>query len=276
MTPSRGLEVATALGGLHVHDAGPSDGPTALLWPSLFTDGQTGWGAQTALLHRLGWRTLLVDPYGTGESDSPARLFTMEECADAAVRALDAFRVDHAVFLGLSWGGFVALRVALTAPERVIALVLSNSSARRMSPLERQRDRLLSLLVRIGIPSRLGKSVVAQLLGEYTRRHDPEFATQLAHSIDRLDNVGLSRAMRSVLAERTSVVDALARITAPTLVIDGAEDRAFTRTHSAELAKRIPGAQLEILPRTGHLAPRESALAVSALIEQFLKGLNPR
>ncbi|WP_431965865.1 alpha/beta fold hydrolase [Nocardia sp. bgisy134] len=242
----------------------------------MFTDGQTGWGTQLSVLHKLGWRTLLVDPYGTGESPSPPRLFTMEECADAAVQALDAAGVDRAAILGLSWGGFVGLRVALAAPERVVALVLSNSSARRMSPLERQRDRVLSLLVRIGIPSRPGKSVVAQLLGEYTRRHDPQFAAELADSIDRLDNVGLSRAMRSVLAERTSVVDALARITAPTLVIDGADDPAFTRGHSAELAKRIPGAQLEILPRTGHLAPRESALAVSKLIEQFLTGLNPR
>src|SRR5439155_27361621 len=134
-------------------------GATALLWPSLFSDGQTSWGGQLPGLHKLGWRTLLIDPPGTGQSPAVTRLFSMEECADA-IAVLDAAAVDQAALLGLSWGGFVALRVALTAPQRVTALVLANTSARRGSYLQRQQSRLLSSIVRVGVPGGPGRLVL--------------------------------------------------------------------------------------------------------------------
>ena len=265
--------VPTELGGLHVEDRGPADGAVALLWPSLFSDGPTSWDPQLPVLHELGWRTLLVDPPGTGQSPPATRLFTMEECAEAAVAVLDAAGVDRAALLGLSWGGFVALRVALATPQRVTALVLSNTSARRMSSRERRRDRLLSTIVRLGIPGGPGRLVVAGMLSEDSRRRDPAFAAQLAHGVNQLDKPGLARAMRSVLAERTSVADELDRIAAPALVIAGAEDPAFPPVHAQELADRIPGARLETLPRVGHLAPREAPVAVTNLLKSFLASL---
>lgn len=267
--------VPTGLGRLFVHDAGPRDGAAALLWPSLFSDGETSWGGQLAVLHELGWRTLLVDPPGTGESPPATRLFTMEECAEAAVAVLDAAAVDRAAILGLSWGGFVGLRVALAAPQRVTALVLSNTSARRMSFRERQRDRLLSNVVRIGIPGGPGRLVVAGMLSKDSQRRDAAFAARFAHGIDELDKAGLARAMRSVLVDRTSVSVELHRITTPALVVAGADDPAFPHVHAQELADAIPGARLETLPRVGHLAPREAPVAVANLLKSFLAPLTP-
>src|SRR4051812_44832480 len=169
-SPVRPPLVLTGLGPLHVQDRGPADGAVALLWPSLFSDGPTSWDPQLPVLHELGWRTLLVDPPGAGQSPPATRLFTMEECAEAAVAVIDAAGVDRAALLGLSWGGFVALRVAIATPQRVTALVLSNTSARRMSPRERRRDRLLSSIVRLGIPGGPGRLVVAGMLSEDSRR----------------------------------------------------------------------------------------------------------
>ncbi|MHA5053914.1 alpha/beta fold hydrolase [Streptomyces sp. SD15] len=277
MTPptSRSLFVPTTLGRLHVQDAGPADGPVALLWPSVFMDGETSWGAQLADLHAQGRRTLLVDPPGTGRSESVSRLFTMEECGAAAIQTLDAAAVDRAAFLGLSWGGIVALRVAITAPDRVTALVLSNTTARSVVLRERLAVRLNALLIRSGIaPGGLGRLVVSGMLSEHSRKRNPEFTTHLAQAVDALDKAGLARAVRSVLAGRSSVVDALGRITAPTLVIGGAEDRALPpEPHSGELAERIAGAQLEVLPRVAHLAPREAPTEVAVLIRKFLAPL---
>jgi 3-oxoadipate enol-lactonase len=268
------LTVPTTLGPLHVQDAGPADGPVALLWPSLFSDGDTSWGAQLDGLHALGWRTLLVDPPGTGGSAPAARRFTMEECGEAALRVLDDAAVDRAVFFGLSWGGFVALRVALAAPRRVTALVLSNTSARGVGLRERLRVRMLSLLIRVGVPGGLGRLVVAGMLSDHSRRHDTGFAPKLAATANSLDSAGLARAARSVLGDRTDVVDALHRITVPTLVIVGAEDKALPRApHSDDLAERIVGARLEVLPRVAHLAPCEEPTKVANLIKEFLAPL---
>ncbi|MBJ8345651.1 alpha/beta fold hydrolase [Antrihabitans sp. YC2-6] len=268
---ARSVFVLTNLGSLHVQDAGPSGGLVALLWPSLFSDGETSWGAQLAGLHSRGWRTVLVDPPGTGSSRPSPRRFTMEECAEAALDILDALEVERAAILGLSWGGFVALRVALAAPQRVTALVLSNTSARGMSFAERQRDRLNSALVRVGVPGGPGRLVVAGMLSAHTRRIHPGFVADMATKVNDLDAAGLSRAMRSVLVERGTVVDDLDQITAPTLVIAGADDKALpARPHSEELANGIAGAKLAVLERVAHLAPREAPTRVAALLTEFL------
>jgi 3-oxoadipate enol-lactonase len=274
-TRTRSLLVPTVLGGIYVQDGGPVSGPAALLWPSLFTDGQTSWGAHLSGLHLLGWRTLLVDPPGTGRTAAAPRVFTMEECAEAAIDILDAAGVAKAAMVGLSWGGYVGLRVALAAPDRVSALVLSNTAARSVPFALRLRNRLLANLIQArvipGGPSRL---IVPGLISKHSRRENPAFAAELAATINHLDPVGLARAVRSVLVEPTSVVDLLDRVTAPTLVISGAEDRGLPPSHSTELADRITGARLHVLPCVGHLAPREAPTAVGTLISEFLVPLS--
>ncbi|MEU1443997.1 alpha/beta fold hydrolase [Streptomyces mirabilis] len=266
--------MSTTLGPLYVQDAGPADGPVALLWPSLYSDGDTSWGAQLAGLHALGWRTLLVDPPGTGGSAPASRRFTMEECGEAALQVLDDASVERAVFFGLSWGGIVALRVALIAPHRVTALVLSNTTARGVGFSERLQVRMIALLIRVGVPGGLGRLVVAGMLSKNTLRHDTGFAPRLAKTVNNLDKAGLARAARSVLGDRSDVVDDLHRITAPTLVIAGAEDKALPQApHSDDLAHRIVDARLVVLPRVAHLAPREEPTEVAAQIKEILAPL---
>ena len=192
----------------------------------------------------------------------------MEECAEAAIQVLDAAVVERAAILGLSWGGFVALRLALAAPQRVSALVLSNTSARSSTFLERQRGRLVVGLVRIGVP--VGRVIGAKMLSIHSRAHNKAFATQFVNGANNLDSAGLARAARSVDVNSTSVVDDLGCIAAPTLVIAGAEDHIFPRTHSEELAERIPGARLEVVSNVSHLAPAEAPVAVAALLRGFL------
>lgn len=274
---ARNLFVPTVLGRICVQDGGPLDGPAALLWPSLFTDGQTSWGKQLSGLQSLGWRTLLVDPPGTGGTAPALRVFTMEQCAEAALDVLDAAGVAKVAMVGLSWGGYVGLRVALAAPQRVSALVLCNTGARNVPFALRQRNRLLANLIQVNaIPGGPSKLVVPDLISKYTRQRDPRFAAVLAATIDGLDRTGLARAVRSVLVGPTSIVDQVPRITAPTLVITGAEDRGLSPANSTELAERIPGARLKVIPDIGHLSPREAPVEISTLIEDFLTPLGSR
>ncbi|TQC43191.1 alpha/beta fold hydrolase [Rhodococcus sp. WS4] len=274
--PIRNVAVPTTVGPLSVQDAGPTGAPVALLWPSLFSDGRTSWGGQLAGLHALGWRTLLIDPPGAGRSLPASQPFTMEDCARAAVDILDAAAVDRAAVLGLSWGGFVGLRVALARPDRVSGLVLSNTSARRTSPALRARDLFFSGVIRLGLPGGPGKLIVSGMLSEHSRRTNPELVADVANTVNAMDARGLAVAVRSVLVDRTSVVDDLSKITVPALVIAGAEDRALPNPHSTELAEGIHGARLEVVPRVAHLAPREAPDVVSTLLRDFLPLLESR
>jgi pimeloyl-ACP methyl ester carboxylesterase len=90
----------------------------------------------------------------------------------------------------------------------------------------------------------------------------------------RVDRVVLActayrRQQTAVMAHDT--VDRLDRITAPTLVLVGAEDILTPVDESVELAKRIPGAHLRILPRGGHAFFAEYPAEVNNAVLDFLK-----
>jgi pimeloyl-ACP methyl ester carboxylesterase len=64
----------------------------------------------------------------------------------------------------------------------------------------------------------------------------------------------------------------LGRIKAPVLIIDGEHDEAIRREHTEELAKEIPGAQLQILPNVSHFAFIQNPAEFNAAVLKFLGG----
>ncbi|WP_434570284.1 alpha/beta fold hydrolase [Pseudomonas sp. Z3-6] len=250
---------------------------TALLWPSLFTSGHASWEPQLATLHALGYRTILIDPPGHGASGLPPPRFSLRQCSEAALQILDNEGVQRAAFLGISWGGFVALQTAIIAPDRVSSMVLSNTSASRTSAMIRLRDGVVSQLIRIGFPQRfglsgsLGEMAIVNLLGDRKRREDPEFASRLAQEINDLNKVALSRAVTSVLVKREDLLRHLHLIRIPTLVVAGACDQALPPAkHAALIANEIVGAKYELIPEVAHLAPREAPWEFASLLKSFL------
>jgi pimeloyl-ACP methyl ester carboxylesterase len=103
-------------------------------------------------------------------------------------------------------------------------------------------------------------------------RKDPANKPAIAEFLDgiaRTQRAGLRRAVLAV-ALRKPVYDELDRITAPTLVIVGADDTATKPDKAQRVAARVPGARLEIVPNSGHSSTVEQPTAVTALIEEFL------
>lgn len=72
-------------------------------------------------------RVYALDLPGYGESDKPAQTPDAESQARALVGMLDAENIECASFAGLSWGGEIVQRIAISEPERVSKLVLVDS-----------------------------------------------------------------------------------------------------------------------------------------------------
>jgi 3-oxoadipate enol-lactonase len=81
--------VPTSVGRLSVAVQGEPDRPSAVPWPSLFTDGGM-WPHQITALMDAGYRTVTIDPPGQGRSEPPERPFSMDACAAAVIAILDA------------------------------------------------------------------------------------------------------------------------------------------------------------------------------------------
>jgi 3-oxoadipate enol-lactonase len=266
--------VNTILGALYVDDQGQPDEPTALLWPSLFTDHRM-WRHQIAPLREAGWRTLALDPPGHGRSRGPGRGFTMDECAEAAVQVLDAtgVRAPAAVF-GTSWGGFVAPRIAMLAPKRLSGMVLFNTSAERGTPLERTRATLLTKLLAVGALDKMtARMIVSGLLAPETRRREPELGAQLSEQFLTWDRRRFIATVRSVLVARDPVLDALPGLKVPALIVSGKEDHTLPSFHSQRMAQKLPDARHVEVSGAAHLVPLEAPHQANPLILDFLRDL---
>lgn len=269
MTP-----IDTILGPLHVDAQGNPDEPTALLWPSLFTDHRM-WRHQIAPLRAAGWRTVALDPPGQGQSPGPGRDFTMDECATAAVQVLDAMEVSApAAFIGTSWGGFVGPRVAALVPDRISGLVLTNTSAERGTPLERAKAVLLTKFLAVSALDRVtGRMIVSGLLAPETQRREPQLGTELAGQFLAWDRGRFIATVRSVLIDRAPDLDTLNGLKLPAVIVSGSEDRTLPSVHSELMAERLPNSRHVQVPGAAHLIPLDTPERATALILDFLRDL---
>src|SRR6516164_5027733 len=260
--------VGTILGSVYVDDQGEPGEPAALLWPSLFTDHRM-WRHQIAPLREAGWRTLALDPPG------PGRGFTMDECAQAAIQVLDAAGVRApAAVLGTSWGGFVAPRIAVLAPERLNGMVLFNTSAERGTPFERIKATLLTKLLAIAALDKMtARMIVSGLLAPETQRREPQLGADLAEQFLTWDRPRFIATVRSVLVDRDPVLDALPRLKVPALVVSGKEDHTLPSFHSQRMAQKLPNARHIEVSGAAHLVPLEAPNEANQLILDFLRDL---
>ena len=258
--------IQTRAGRLFVEAAGR--GPAVLLWHSFLCD-RTMWRAQVDALQG-DYRLILIDGPGHGLSSPPPPAFALADCALAALEVLDAAGVERAVVGGISWGGIVAMQVALRAPERVRALALLDTSADRETPFARLRNGCLARIARrYGILTILEPFIVASLFSRRVPREAPEVCARVLRSMRAADRETLFRVMTAI-AGRESFLAELGRIRVPTLVVVGGEDRLTRPLHSERIARRIAGARLEVIAGAGHLTAVEAPAEVTRLLQEFL------
>ncbi|MBO0882334.1 MAG: alpha/beta fold hydrolase, partial [Mycobacterium sp.] len=213
-----------------------------------------------------------------GRSPGTRRRFTMDECAQAAIEVLDATGVEAPVVVcGTSWGGFVAPRMALLAPERVRAMILFNTSAERGTLFDRLKATLLTELLAIGrLDPMTAPMIISGLLAPETRNREPQLGTELAAQFLAWNRQSFITTVRSVLVHRDPILDALSDVNAPALIVSGAQDHTLPSIHGRRIAQAMPNARHVDVNDAAHLVPLEAPKEANALIVKFLKELNGR
>jgi 3-oxoadipate enol-lactonase len=218
-----------------------------------------------------GWRFVAPDLGGFGQSqigDSslPA---SMEGHARDVVALLDHLGLDRAVIAGLSMGGYVAFALLRLAPERVAGLVLADTRAEADDDAARaSRDRMAETLEQGG-PAAVFERMLPGLLGATTRASRPDVVRGVQELVLAQPADRIRRAIDS-LKSRPDSTPLLARIACPTLVIVGDED-AITNVDSVRrMHGRIPGAELAVIEKAGHLSNLEQPGQFNRVLAAFL------
>jgi 3-oxoadipate enol-lactonase len=246
-----------------------------VLWRPALQWERTGSGAPVLLIMGLGlsggawWRTVPVlarnlgvitfDNRGVGRSKALLHAYTTEAMADDARAVLDAAGVDRAHIYGISLGGMVAQQVALRHPERVRSLVLGATHAGGPTAVRPDGDVIAFLRHRLAMRHEEGAwgSVPFNYSERAREQHPERIAEDIAQRLSHPFPLQAYRAQMWAGALHDSS-DRLERISAPTLVVHGREDRMVPVGNGRLLAERIPNATLLELERTGHLYPTEA------------------
>lgn len=242
---------------------------TIVLWHSFLCDGGM-WDGQLADLSALG-RVIVFDGPGHGKSE-PAPKFSLDDNTRALVDALDELAPGPVVMAGLSWGGMLAMRLALIHPQRVRAMVLVDTNAAAEEAGKQLKYRaMLALYRRAGVPRMLvDKQVAPIMFGRRTVRERPELVERFFLDVNGYSRPGVLTAARAIFW-RDDIVPLLGRIETPTLVLCGEEDRATPVACSETIARAIPGARLQLIANAGHLSAVEEPKAVSDAMAPFVR-----
>ncbi|MEV6771400.1 alpha/beta hydrolase [Nocardia sp. NPDC051030] len=247
---------------VHYEDSG-GDGPVVLLGHEFLMD-RTMFASQQAAL-TPEFRLISWDARGHGRTRDEGLPFTYWTCARDALTVMDQLCVERAVVGGIAQGGFIALRTALLAPERVSALILISSEAHEptVGELDNAR-RFLDKWTEDKPRHALAEHLARWLIGDddwyravWVKRwlaRDPH-ATEIA---------------AGALLSRDSILDRLPEITCPALVIHPTRS-GVPRSHARELADRLPDARYVEIEGARQTANMTHPVAVNAAIREFLR-----
>jgi 3-oxoadipate enol-lactonase len=241
--------------------------PTVILAASLGTD-RSMWREQVQLLPRT-WNVVTFDLRGHGASPLSPKTPSIDDFADDVVSIADELGIDRFAFCGLSIGGVIGQNLGARYPARVSSLVLASTGLTILSEqvlverAARVRDEGTGWVADVSAP---------RWFTERFRIEHPETVAAKMDHLRYMDPRGYADACLALAGFDGH--DAAASISAPTLVLSGADDLATPPEGCAELAGAIPGAKIRALPGCAHLCNVEQPDLFTELIQQHIEVSN--
>lgn len=260
---------------VHFQEAGDPKNPPIILIHG-FASSNLVWSKVFLDFAAAGFRVIAPDLLGYGYSAKPRQLdYTIARQAEMMVGFLKQLQIDRAIILGSSYGGAVAVTIALDHPQLVEKLILvgavNNNKPTRyllmrlfgspiigdiLSPLVVGSRRLLRLRMK-----RVYDRHAWELDERRVQARHLPLRTRDAHR-------AIIRTVRRWDAERVSREAHL--ITQPTLILWGDKDREVPLTDGERLHRSIPNARFIVFRDCGHLPHEEYPEAFTKLVLDFV------
>ena len=233
-------------------------GAPILLLPS--AAGRAGEYREVIPLLSKRFHVYAIDYPGFGQSDSLPSIEGTEELAEFVLDWLNAVGLQECHLVGFSLGGWIALLLALSHPERFKSLILIATSGGRLPGIP------------IVNPSGMN---FKEILSKFY--HRPEVREKLARQkptpAEREEILRSSRALAR-LVERKKVIpdlhERLHEIRIPTLIIGADRDQAIPKIYQERLCSGILGSKLVVLKETGHAVAAERPMELADEIIKFI------
>lgn len=242
------------------------EGPPVVLAHGFLMDREM-FAPQVSAL-REEFRVITWDERGFGETQFDGRPFTYWDSARDCLGLLDHLGIERAVLGGMSQGGFLSMRAALLAPERVRALVLIDTQSGTEDPARLPAYRQMQeTWLEVGPVDELAEIVAGLIIGE------PELNRVWIAKWRELPRENM-RAVGDALFDRDDITDRVGEISCPAIVIHGTADQSIEIELGEQLCRGLPGCsglvRIEGAPHASNLTHPEQ---VNAPLLEFLRAL---
>jgi pimeloyl-ACP methyl ester carboxylesterase len=224
------------------------------------------WSEQLEELAAAGYRAVAPDLPGFGEAPIG------DEPWFDVIATMDALGIERGVLVGNSWGGAVALRVAVVAPERAAGLVLVSAPPEGAEPspeLQAAWDAEMAAFERRDLDG-----AVEAVLEAWTL---PDAPAGLRDRVARMQRRTLELELGRAQEGEDEPVDPLdpfpesvAELDVPALLLVGEHEMSDFLNMGRRLEGALPRARLEVVGGAGHLAPLETPDEFRRLLLEFL------
>jgi pimeloyl-ACP methyl ester carboxylesterase len=204
--------------------------------------------------------------------------YTLNDMANDAIGLLDALSIDRAHFVGRSMGGMIAQIAASEHPERVLSLTSIMSSSGNPALPQTAPDVMAMMTKPAPNPSEDEAGFLAHSLSFAQRIagtgypfDEDNYRALILEEIQRAYDPGGFGRQIAAIAVSGDRRQRLATITAPALVIHGADDPLFVPACGEDTASAIPGAEFMLIDGMGHDLPPELYKAIADGFERMAR-----
>jgi len=235
---------------------------------------RTMWRRQVHHLAAAGWRVIAPDLRGYGESPVVPGATPPEAFAHDVAALLARLVIEEVVVCGLSMGGQIALEFHRLFPERLMGLVLADTSPRAdCEQARRRRHDAADRVLREGMVPLAGE-LLPKMLASETIVFGPAVAENVLLMMWGTSPDGAAASLRG-RADRRDYVDMLGDVAVPVLVVVGQHDELAPIAEAELMHERLPRSELVVIDGAGHLPNLERPAEFNLALERFLASLEP-
>ena len=220
------------------------------------------------------FQVITFDNRGVGQSDKPAGPYTAQMLAKDTAGLLDSLRIQKAVVMGHSMGGFIAQAMILDHPVKVEKLILAstNFGGPHHVPVTEEAMKVLT---------DIGSDPLTRFRNGLAVSTAPGWAEKNPHMIQHWIDWRIANPVepaayqaqlaigRGLLQEGTAFENQLSRIKVPTLILFGEHDKVVPSANAALLAEQIKNSKVVIFPNAGHFFPIEIPDMAARIVTEF-------
>jgi len=223
---------------------------------------------------KSNYRCIAFDLRGQGNSEVTRNGYEIDNLTRDTVALIETLNCGPCHFVGLSMGGFIGMRLAISHPKLLRSLSLLDTSADPEPEENVFKYRMLAFIGRMFGFRPLMRQLLPIMFAKATLEDETKSETleYWKQQLSKNNRVGSSRAALGVI-KREGVYQQLGQIKTPTLIVVGEQDVATTIEKSERMFNAIRHSEMLVIPAAGHSSSIEKPGEVAQALQKFFSKL---